>query len=118
MLAATISDPSAFKTGRHRAAWLGLVPRQNSSGGKDRLGGITKAGDRSIRHLLVMGATTSIRYARSKAPGEGEWLKRRFARKPARLVSIALANKMARITWAVLNRGDVSRKTPPVPVAA
>ncbi|GLR79127.1 IS110 family transposase (plasmid) [Azospirillum oryzae] len=114
VLAATVTDPSAFKNGRHLAAWLGLVPRQNSSGGKDRLGGITKAGDRSIRRLLVMGATTVIRYARSKAPGEGEWLKGLLARKPARLASIALANKMARIAWAVLSRGDVYRKTVPV----
>ena len=115
VLAATVTDPSAFKNGRHLAAWLGLVPRQNSSGGKDRLGGITKAGDRSLRRLLVMGATTVIRYARSKAPGEGEWLKGLLARKPARLASIALANKMARIAWAVLSRGDVYRKTVPVP---
>ncbi|RTR10207.1 IS110 family transposase, partial [Azospirillum griseum] len=115
VLAATVTDPSAFKNGRHLAAWLGLVPRQNSSGGKDRLGGITKAGDRSLRRLLVMGATTVIRYARSKAPGVGEWLKGLLARKPARLASIALANKMARIAWAVLSRGDVYRKTVPVP---
>jgi transposase len=118
VLAATVTDPSAFKNGRHLAAWLGLVPRQNSSGGKDRLSGITKAGDRSIRRLLVMGATTVIRYARSKAPGEGEWLKGLLARKPARLASVALANKMARIAWAVLSRGDVYRKTAPDRVAA
>jgi transposase len=117
VLAATVTDPTAFKNGRHLAAWLGLVPRQNSSGGKDRLGGITKAGDRSIRRLLVIGATTVIRYARSKAPGEGEWLKGLLARKPARLASIALANKMARIAWAVLSRNEVYRKTVPLPAA-
>lgn len=114
LLAATITDPSAFKNGRQMAAWLGLVPRQNSSGGKDRLGGITKTGDRAIRRLLVIGATSLIRYARTKAPGEGEWVKRLLACKPARLVSIALANKMARIAWAVLSRGEVYRKTAPL----
>lgn len=118
VLAATVTDPSAFKNGRHLAAWLGLVPRQNSSGGKDRLGGITKAGDRSIRRLLVVGATTVIRYARGKAPGDSEWLKGLLARNPARLASIALANKMARIAWAVLRRGEVYRATVPVPPAA
>jgi len=117
VLAATATDPKAFKNGRHFAAWLGLVPRQNSSGGKDRLGGITKAGDRSIRRLLVVGATTVIRYARSKAPGDGEWLKSLLARKPARLASIALANKMARIARAVLSRGTVYRKTASLPAA-
>jgi len=117
VLAATVTDPNAFKNGRHLAAWLGLVPRQNSSGGKERLGSITKAGDRSIRRLLVIGATTVIRYARSKAPGEGEWLKSLLARKPARLASIALANKMARIAWAVLSRGEVYRKTAQLPAA-
>lgn len=111
LLAATITDPSVFKNGRQMAAWLGLVPRQNSSGGKDRLGGITKTGDRSLRRLLVIGATSVIRYARTKAPGEGEWLKRLLARKPARLVSIALANKMARIAWALLSRGEIYRQT-------
>ncbi len=107
MLAATITDPAAFKSGRQLAAWVGLVPRQNSSGGKDRLGSITKAGDRSIRRLLVMGATSVIRYARTKAPGDSDWLKGLLDRKPARLVTVALANKMARIAWAVLTRGEV-----------
>ncbi len=75
------------------------------------------AGDRSIRRLLVIGATTVVRYTRSKAPGEGEWLKSLLARKPARLASIALANKMARIAWAVLSRGEVYRKTGQLPAA-
>ena len=118
LLAATVTDPKAFKNGRQLAAWLGLVPRQNSSGGKDRLGGITKTGDRSIRRLLVIGATCVIRYARTKAPGEADWLKALLARKPARLVTVALANKMARIAWAVLTRGEVYRKQFPMPAAA
>jgi transposase len=71
-IAALVPDPAVFKNGRHLAAWLGPVPRQNSSGGKDRLGGITKAGDSYIRRLLITGATSVIRYACNKAPGEGE----------------------------------------------
>jgi transposase len=118
LLAASVTDPSAFKNGRQLAAWLGLVPRQNSSGGKDRLGKITKTGDRSIRRLLVIGATAVIRYARTKAPGEADWLNALLDRKPARLVTVALANKMARIAWAVLTRGEVYHKTFPVPNAA
>ena len=110
LVAATVTDPAAFKNGRQLAAWLGLVPRQNSSGGKDRLGGITKTGDRSIRRLLVIGATSVIRYARTKAPGDADWLKALLDRKPARVVTVALANKMARIAWAVLTRGEVYRK--------
>ena len=118
LLAATVTDPKAFKNGRQPAAWLGLVPRQNSSGGKDRLGGITKTGDRSIRRLLVMGATCVIRYARTKPPGQADWLKALLDRRPARLVTVALANKMARIAWAVLTRGEVYRKEFPTPAMA
>lgn len=117
VLAATVGDPAAFKNGRHLAAWLGLVPRQNSTGGKDRLGGITKAGDRYIRRLLVVGATCVIRYARGKAPGQGEWLKGLLQRKSPRLASVALANKMARIAWAVLSRGEVYREQYPASAA-
>ena len=98
-----------------RVAWLGLVPPQNSSGGKDRLSGITKAGSTYIRPLLVAGATGVIRYARGKAPGEAEWLKKLLKRKSARLASVALANKMARIAWSVLTRGEVYRNTYSVP---
>jgi transposase len=118
LLAATVTDPSAFKNGRQMAAWPGLVPRQNSSGGKDRLGKITKTGDRSLRRLLVIGATSVIRYARTKAPGDADWLKALLGRKPARVVTVALANKMARIAWAVLTRGEVYHKTFPLPTTA
>jgi transposase len=113
VLAATVTDPGLFKNGRHLAAWLGLVPRQNSTGGKDRLGGITKAGNTYIRRLLVLGATSVIRFARDKAPGQAMWLKSLLERKPPRLASVALANKMARIAWAVLNREEVFRETCP-----
>ena len=117
-LAVTVTDPAAFKNGRALAAWLGLVPRQNSSGGKNRLGGITKAGDGSIRRLLVIGATSLLRYAKTKAPGDSDWLKALLERKPARVATVALANKMARIAWAVLSRGEVYRNNFALPVAS
>jgi len=117
VLAATVPDPSLFKNGRHLAAWLGLVPSQNSSGGKDRLGHITKAGNSYIRRLLVIGATAVIRFARDKAPGKAMWLKSLLERKAPRLASVALANKMARIAWAVLARGEVFRETCPATAA-
>ena len=117
VLAATVTDPGLFKNGRHLAAWLGLVPRQNSTGGKDRLGGITKAGNTYIRRLFVLGATSVIRFARDKAPGEAMWLKSLLERKPPRLASVALANKMARIAWAVLTREEVFKETCPAMAA-
>ena len=108
-LAAAVPDASAFKSGRQFAAWLGLVPRQHSTGGKQRLGAITKSGDRYLRRLLVIGATGLIRYRRANVPGGLAWLQGLLARKPARLVSVALANKMARIAWAILARGGLYR---------
>jgi transposase len=105
-LAASVPDASMFKSGRQFAAWLGLVPRQNSTGGKDRLGGITKAGDRYLRRLLVIGATGLIRYKRQNIPGGIEWVANLLARKPVRLVTVALANKMARIVWVLLYRSE------------
>jgi transposase len=108
-LAATVIDPSHFKSGRQFAAWLGLTPRQNSSGGKNRLGSISKMGDRYLRTLLIIGATSIIRYARSDASAGASWANGLLAKKPARLVSVALANKTARIAWAVLARGEVYR---------
>ena len=110
-------DPSVFKSGRQFAAWLGLVPRQNSTGGKERLGGITKAGDRSIRRLLIIGATGLIRYKRKNVPGGLDWVTGLLARKPVRLVTVALANKMARIAWAILCRGEIYREVGTVPAA-
>ncbi|MGH6891369.1 MAG: IS110 family transposase [Dongiaceae bacterium] len=110
--AATVGDAKAFRSGRQFAAWLGLVPRQNSSGGKDRLGGISKMGDRYLRHLLVLGATAVVRYTKRKATPLGIWANRLLERKPARLVTVALANKMARIAWAVMAREENYRPTP------
>jgi transposase len=106
---ASVADARQFRSARHFAAWLGLTPRSHSTGGKERLGGISKQGDPYLRRLLVTGATCVIRYARKKAPGEGGWVKALLARRPARLVSVALANKMARIVWALLVRGNTYR---------
>jgi transposase len=108
-LAATITDPTLFRSGRHLAAWLGLVPRQHSTGGKTKLGRITKMGDRYLRKLLVVGMTAVIRSARrTKAPAFA-WINALLERRPARLVSVALANKAARIAWAILIRGETYR---------
>jgi transposase len=111
-LAATVGDVRAFRSGRQFAAWLGLVPRQNSSGGKDRMGGISKMGDRYLRHLLVVGATAIVRYTRRKATAVSVWADRLLERKPARLVTVAVANKMARIAWAVMARQETYRAAP------
>jgi transposase len=111
-IAATVSDPSCFRSGREFAAWLGLVPRQNSSGGKQRLGGISKQGDRYLRRLLVIGATAVIRYARTKTAADSRWLNQLLDRRCPRIASVALANKTARIAWAILARGEVYRVSP------
>ena len=109
-IVAAAPDPTVFRSGRQFAAWIGLVPRQNSSGGKERLGGISKQGDRYLRRLLVVGATAVIRHARTRSDAEGGWLRGLLGRRPARLASVALANKTARIAWAVLARGGAYRK--------
>lgn len=104
-IVAAMPDPSTFGSGRAFAAWLGLTPRSNSSGGKERNGRITKAGDRHLRVLLVLGATSVVRRVRSGQPTPlYGWVKKLLDRKPARLVTVALANKMARIAWAVMAR--------------
>jgi transposase len=106
---AGVPDIGGFRSGRDFGAWLGLVPRQNSSGGKDRLGRITKMGDRTIRRLLVTGALSVIRWGRAKPGFEESWIGGLVARKPLKLAAVALANKMARIVWAVLSRGEAYR---------
>lgn len=108
-LAATMPDAAAFRGGREFAAWLGLVPRQNSSGGRQSLGAISKKGDRYLRTLLVLGATSLLRRREGLSPGHRRWLEELMATKPARLVTVALANKLARIAWAVLAHGDSYR---------
>ena len=107
-LAATIADPNVFKSGRDLAAWIGLVPRQYSTGGKEKLGGISKQGDRYLRRLLVMGATAVIQHAR-RHPEKHRWIMTLLAKKPAKLVAVAVANKMARIAWAIMAKGGTYR---------
>jgi len=111
-LAATVSDASQFRSGRQFAAWLGLTPKPHSSGGKHRLGKISKQGDRYLRTLLVVGAGAVIRYARRHTTPSAVFASKLLARKPARLVSLALANKTARIAWAVLARKQAYRTGP------
>ncbi len=106
-LAASVTDPSQFTSGRQFAAWLGLTPRQSSSGGKERLGRITKMGDKYLRQLLIVGATALVRYAREKPDTVDPRFIALLARKPARVASVAIANKMARIAWAIMARGGV-----------
>ena len=107
-IAATVTDPSAFGSGRELAAWIGLVPRQHSTGGKQKLGGISKQGDRYLRRLLIVGATAVIRHARVH-PDKHAWLTKLLAKMPAKKVAVALANKMARIAWAILAKGGTYR---------
>jgi error-prone DNA polymerase len=109
LIAATIVDIRRFKSARHFAAWLGLVPRQYSTGGKTRLGRITKAGNREIRKLLVLGATSMVYRAPQWNSVVGMWTRGILERRPVRLVTVALANKMARIAWALMTRKEVYR---------
>ena len=109
LIAATIGDISLFKTARQFAAWLGLVPAQNSTGGKTHLGRITKTGNREIRKLLVLGATSMVQRADGWHSAVGTWVRNILERRPVRLVTVALANKMARIAWAVMARKEVYR---------
>lgn len=104
-IVASVPDPHAFKTGRNLAAWIGLVPKQNSSGGRARLGGITKQGNRYLRQLLVIGALAVIRYAErhgTKRP----WLVKLMARRTTKIAAVALANKTARMVWAIMTSGE------------
>ena len=103
---AFVADIGSFRRGRDFAAWLGLVPRQHSSGGKVRLGKISKAGQSDIRRLLIIGAMSRLNWMGQKSIREGSWLSRLQARKPRMLVAIALANKMARAIWAMLTKGQ------------
>ena len=112
-VAATVSDASQFRSGREFAAWLGMTPRQNSSGGKERLGRTSKRGDKYIRGLLVAGAVAVLRHARERATKDGQWVRDMLARKPAKVVAMALANRTARIVWAVMARGEGYQPKPP-----
>ena len=103
-IAATVTDPNAFRSGRDFAAWIGLVPRQDSTGGKQKLGPISKQGDRYLRRILVVGAHSVLRRVKQN-PQKYPWLAQLLARRPFKVVAIALANKMARIAWALLASG-------------
>jgi transposase len=107
-ITATVTDPNAFRSGRDFAAWIGLVPRQDSTGGKQKLGPISKQGDRYMRRILVVGAHSVLRRVKQN-PEKYPWLTQLLARRPFKVVAIALANKMARVAWALLARGGIYR---------
>jgi transposase len=115
-LVGSIGDPKAFKSGRDFSAWIGLVPKQNSSGGKDRLGSISKRGDRYLRSLFTAGALAVIRYAKIHGTKHRPWLTALLARRPTKVAAIALANKIARMAWAMMAKGERYRE--PVALAA
>jgi transposase len=106
---ATVADPAVFKSGRNLAAWVGLVPRQNSSGGKERLGGITKQGDRYLRQLLVIGALAVVRFAVRNGTRR-PWLVQLLSRRTPKVAAVALANKNARMMWAIMTSGERYRE--------
>jgi transposase len=108
-IANTVSDPSMFRSGREFAAWLGLTPRSHSSGGKEKLGRISKRGDRYIRHLLYVGAGNAVRFSKARAATGQDWIEGLQQRRPPKVVIIAVANKMARIAWALMMRGGIFR---------
>jgi transposase len=107
-----VPQPRGFRSGRHFAAWIGITPRESSTGGRHRPGKISRQGDESLRRLLVLGATAVIQQA--KPDRATPWLLQLLARKPKKLAAIALANKMARTIWAMLVSGEFYRR----PVAA
>jgi transposase len=115
-LVASIADPKAFRSGRNFSAWIGLVPKQHSSGGKDKLGSISKQGDRYLRSLFTAGALAVIRYAKINGAKHRPWLTALLARRPTKVAAIALANKIARMVWAMMARGE--RYKEPVALAA
>jgi transposase len=105
-LVASVADPKAFRSARNFSAWVGLVPKQHSSGGKDKLGSISKQGDRYLRSLFTAGALAVIRYAKIHGTNHRPWLTALLARRPAKVAAIALANKIARMAWAMMARGE------------
>ncbi len=109
-LVASVADPAAFRSGRDFSAWVGLVPKQNSSGGKERLGNITKQGDRYLRSLFCAGALAVIRRAQISGSTYRPWLKSLLERRPPKVAAIALANKLARMAWAIMATGQTYRE--------
>ena len=110
-LALTI-DPSQFGSGRHFSAWIGLTPKEHSTGGKQRMGGISRQGNERLRQLLVLGATSVVKVARPGRKNSSAWLLGLLARKPRKVAAVALANKMARIVWAMMTSGEAYRPQP------
>jgi transposase len=115
-LVASVADPRAFRSGRDFSAWIGLVPKQNSSGGKERLGNISKRGDRYLRSLFTAGALAVIRYAKIHGTMHRPWLTALLARRPTKVAAIALANKIARMAWAMMAKHEHYKE--PVALAA
>jgi transposase len=115
-LVASVADPTAFRSARDFSAWIGLVPKQRSSGGKDKLGSISKQGDRYLRSLFTAGALAVIRYAKVHGTKHRPWLTSLLARRPTKVAAIALANKIARMAWAMMAKGE--RYKEPVALAA
>ena len=107
LIAATVADAAQFKSGREFAAWIGLVPREHSSGGKQRLGGISKRGNPYLRRLLIVGAHAVLRWTRRGKGMQTAWLTGLIERRPPNVVAVAIANKLARIAWALMARGGV-----------
>jgi len=112
---ALTADATQFKSGRHFAVWIGLTPKDKSTGGKQRLGGISREGNERLRQLLVLGATSVIRLAKPGSKHATPWLSGLLGRRPRMVAAVALANKMARIVWAMMTSGEAYR---PAPVAA
>src|SRR6202795_3899940 len=115
-ITAVVTDPKAFRSGRDFAAWIGIVPRQDSTGGKQKLGPISKQGDQYLRRILVVGAHAVLKRARHQ-PEKYPWVTRLLERRPFRVVAVAVANKMARVAWALLARGG-SYRAPALAAAA
>jgi transposase len=109
-LVASIANPRAFRSGRDFSAWVGLVPKQSSSGGKEKLGSITKRGDRYLRSLFTAGALAVIRYAKIHGTKHRPWLATLLTRRPTKVAAIALANKIARMAWAMMAKGERYRE--------
>lgn len=113
-LVASVPDPKVFRSGRDLSAWIGLVPKQSSTGGKEKLGRISKAGNRYLRQLLVVGALAVIRRAKQLGYTRHPWLVKLMERRSAKVAAVALANKMARIAWAMMARGEPYRAPLPI----
>ena len=109
-LVASVADPKVFRSGRDFSAWVGLVPKQNSTGGKVKLGGVSKQGDRYLRSLFTVGALAVIKYAKQHGTTHRPWLTKLLERRPTRVAAVALANTLARMAWAMMVSGEAYRE--------